>query len=226
MRKVAVCDIDGTIFRSSLLIELFRKMGEEKFFPSSVKRVDLREYRKWQNREGTYEAYVRKVVELYHSHIKGIALKQVMKVSDRILQIHRQRVYRYTRDKIRQLAKTHFLLAISHSPYFIVKPFCTNMGFDKVYAPLYRVNKQGLFTGEMEHEDLIFSKDKVLERAIEKEHLTLRGSVGIGDTESDIPFLSMVESPIAFNPNYALWKTAKKNKWKVVVERKDMIYEM
>jgi len=33
---------------------------------------------------------------------------------------------------------------------------------------------------------------KVLLRAVEKEGLTLAGSVGVGDTESDIAFLKMV----------------------------------
>ena len=72
--------------------------------------------------------------------------------------------------------------------------------------------------------DLIIDKAKVLKRAIEKEKLTLGGSVGVGDTESDIAFLKMVENPICFNPNKKLYQYAKRAGWKVIVERKDVIY--
>jgi len=91
---------------------------------------------------------------------------------------------------------------------------------------IYEVDKSEVFTGNVEYEDLIKRKDKILKRAIEKENLTLRGSVGVGDTESDIAMLKMVSRPIAFNPNKKLYQAAKKNRWEIVLERKDMIYKL
>lgn len=223
-KKVAVFDIDGTIFRSSLLIELFRELVENRIFPPRSQRVYLEEFRRWLERYGSYEDYIGKVVESYRMHIKEAPLKEVMEISDRLILFHKNRVYTYTRDLVRKLSKTHFLLAISHSPYHVVEPFCRSWGFDKVYAQIYKVDESGRFTGAVEHEDIIAHKDKVLERAVEKERLTLKGSVGVGDTESDIAFLKMVEQPLAFNPNRGLWEVARRKKWKVVVERKDMIY--
>src|SRR5258708_31586089 len=35
-------------------------------------------------------------------------------------------------------------------------------------------------------------------------------SLGVGDTESDVPFLEMVASPICFNPNKRLYRHAKR----------------
>ena len=34
------------------------------------------------------------------------------------------------------------------------------------------------------------------------------------------------ENPICFNPNQKLYRFAKLNKWKVVVERKDVMYDI
>jgi len=56
--------------------------------------------------------------------------------------------------------------------------------------------------------------------------LTFEGSYGVGDTESDISFLKLVENPIAFNPNQNLKAAAEKEQWKIVVEKKDVIYEI
>jgi phosphoserine phosphatase len=38
--------------------------------------------------------------------------------------------------------------------------------------------------------------------------------------------LEAVENPIAFNPNQTLYNHAKKRGWEIVVERKDVIYEL
>jgi phosphoserine phosphatase len=54
----------------------------------------------------------------------------------------------------------------------------------------------------------------------------MKGSYGIGDTESDVKFLEVVENPIAFNPNENLRKIAEKKGWRIVVEKKDVVYEI
>ena len=36
----------------------------------------------------------------------------------------------------------------------------------------------------------------------------------------------MVAQPICFNPNMNLYRYAKRYEWKVVVERKDVVYEL
>ena len=100
------------------------------------------------------------------------------------------------------------------------------MGFDKMYGLIYEIDRQKRFTGKILHAELISDKAEILKRAIEKEKLTLKGSVGVGDTESDITFLKMVEKPICFNPNQKLYQYAKRAGWKIIVERKDVIYHL
>ncbi len=225
-RKFAVFDIDGTIFRSSLLIELVEKFIEEGLFPYQARALFTEEYQRWLDRNGSYADYIDKVVQAYGDCIKGVKLSDALDISDRLMIFHKNRVYTFTRDLVKKLAKTHFLLAISHSPYHVVEPFCREWGFNKVYAMMYEVDNSGIFTGNVEYEDLIKDKGKILERAIAKESLTLNGSIGAGDTESDIPMLKMVSRPIAFNPNRKLYQVAKRNRWEIVIERKDMIYRL
>ena len=120
----------------------------------------------------------------------------------------------------------YYLLGISHSPKFIVDGFGYELGFDKTYGTFYETGASDRFTGAVIDEHLIMNKSAILKRAVEKESLTLVGSYGVGDTESDISMLELVETPIAFNPNRLLYRHAKKHEWKVVVERKDVIYEI
>jgi len=225
-RKVAVFDIDGTIFRSSLLLELVEALIQARVFSKYAQAHYLDTWEKWRDREGSYGEFIESVIRAYLHYIKGIRRADVWKVAERVIDIQKNRTYRYTRDLVKKLCKTHFLLAISHSPYEVVAPFAKTWGFEKTYAMVYEVDKRVRFTGKTMYEDIIFDKSKVLKRAIEHNNLSLKGSMGVGDTESDISFLEMVENPIAFNPSSELYKVAKKRKWDIIVERKDVIYEI
>lgn len=224
-RKVAVFDIDGTIFRSSLLIELTDALIQEGIFPSVVTKIYKNAYRGWLERKDSYDKYIQAVILAFESHIKGTSHSKFKKIAKQVAAFHKNRVYRFTRDLVKRLKKSgFFLLAISHSPLEIVQEFCAHLGFNKVYGRVIEVDKRGRMTGKLLHPELILNKDRILARAVEKHNLTLRGSVGVGDTGSDISFLSMVTRPICFNPNQKLYEHAKKKQWTIAVERKDVIY--
>lgn len=228
--KVAIFDIDGTVFRSSLLVELIEALVAEGIFPKGARNHYADSWRRWQARAGSaksgfsYYEYISNVVLAYRKCIAGVRRAEVWRVAEKVVSFHKIRLYRFTRDLIKKFGRTHFLLAVSHSPYEAVAPFAKSLGFDKVYAQVYEVDRRVRFTGRVLYEDIIFNKGKVLRRAVEKENLTLKGSIGVGDTESDISFLKLVERPIVFNPSMKLYRYAKKHGWEVVVERKDVIY--
>lgn len=232
LKKIAIFDIDGTVFRSSLLVELIESLIAAGIFPPGVKKHYAEAWKRWQARTGSaksgfsYYEFITNVVFAYRQHIKGVRRADVWKIAERVVEFHKVRLYRYTRDLLKRLRKTHYLLAISHSPYEAVAPFARSLGFDKVYAMVYEVDGRVRFTGRVLYEDIILHKGKVLERALKKGNFTLAGSVGVGDTESDISFLEKVEMPIAFNPSMKLYRHARKKRWKIVVERKDVIYKL
>ena len=226
-KKVAIFDIDGTIFRSSLLIELVEAMIAERVFPVSMRKSYAREYKNWLDRRDSYEKYIDAVVGSFNLNIAGVKHRDFMRVGKKVIDFRKNRVYCYTRGLIRDLKKKkYFLLAISHSPMEIVQGFARELGFDKVYGRIYEHDRRGKFTGRVLCDELIRDKGSVLERAAQKENLTLRGSAGVGDTESDIKFLKMVDRPVCFNPNSKLYHYARRRGWEIVVERKDVIYHL
>ncbi len=226
-KKVAIFDIDGTIFRSSLLIELVEALIADGHFPASAKKSYEREYKKWLDRNDTYDKYIMAVVAVFMKNIKGLAYKDFLTTGKKMLAGKKNMVYRYTRDLIKDLKKRgYFLLAISQSPKGILDPFCKELGFDKTYGRIYELGPQDCFTGKITDVHLIANKANIVKRAIEKENLTLKNSIAVGDTDDDIPMLELVENPICFNPNQKLYRYAKLNGWKIFVERKDVIYEI
>jgi len=226
-QKVAIFDVDGTIFRSSLLIQVVNRLIEIGEFPEDSSKVFAREHERWLDREGDYQEYIDAVVHTFLTHLKGIYYGVLADAAEDVVNSQWKRTYRYTRDLLQQLKeKDYYLLAVSHSPKTVLDKFCPRLGFDKVYGTMYEIGPQDCFTGNVVDPHLIYNKAAIISRAIEKEGLTLAHSVGVGDTESDIPMLELVARPICFNPNKKLYRYAKLKKWKVVVERKDVIYEL
>ena len=226
-RTCAFFDIDGTVFRSSLLIELVNYLVEQGHFPTEAQDRYKRELYAWQNREGSFEKYIDAVVETFMEHIRGLPFADLAEAGQVVIAAHQHHTYRYTRDLITTLKRDGFyLVAISQSPKSILDAFCGELGFDKVYGRFYELGPSDRLTGVVVDEHLIANKANIVRRVVEREHLTLAGSIGVGDTEGDIPMLDLVENPICFNPNRALYEYAKLQDWRIVVERKDVIYEL
>jgi HAD superfamily hydrolase (TIGR01490 family) len=225
-RPVAFFDIDGTVFRSSLLVELVESLVHDGVFPSDAQAGYARELRAWQNREGTYESYIGAVVTTFLKHIKGVHYGVFADIGQRIVETQSKRVYRYTRDLIAELKKdNYYIVAISQSPKTILDVFCQQYGFDKVYGRMYEIGPQDCFTGLVTDQHLIENKANIVKRVFEHNpNLTRAHSVAVGDTDGDISLLEVVDRPICFNPNQALLHHARRCGWKVVVERKDVIY--
>lgn len=226
-QKVAFLDIDGTVFRSSLLVELVEALIAAELFPESARAGYEKQHQAWHNREGTYESYLNALVKVFMQNIKGVHYGDFADTGRAVVEANQKRVYRYTRDLIGKLKKqNYFVVAISQSPKTILDDFCSEYGFDKVYGRMYEIGPTDKFTGVVTDEEVIANKANVIKRVLENEDFTIDNSVAVGDTESDTSMLDMVAMPICFNPNNALFQHAKRMGWKVVVERKDVIYEL
>lgn len=227
MQKAAFFDIDGTVFRSSLLIELVEGCIREGIFSSDARKGYEREFIDWKNREGSYEEYIYAVIHAFMEHIRGVRYADFADIGRNVVAEQGKYMYRYTRDLIADLlGKDYYLVAISQSPKSVLDEFCARLGFHKVYGRIYELGPQDRFTGVVIDEELISNKALIVKRVLDKEGLSQEGSIGVGDTEGDIPLLESVEMPICFNPNMALYTYAGEKKWPVVVERKDVVYTL
>ena len=223
--KLAIFDVDGTIFRKNLHFELLTQMIYSRIFKKTSKEELNELYRDWINQKHTYEQHRDKMVQIYEKNIIGCEERDVKKIAEKVISANYQRVHIFTRNLIKKLRKDHHLLMISGSPIEIVSSYAENFKFDDFFGSIYEINEQGFYTGR-EIFVPVLDKGKVVEEFIGDRNFSLKDSVGVGDTESDAKFLELVERPIAFNPNKELKKIAEKNDWEIVVERKDVIYKI
>lgn len=224
-RKLAVFDLDGTIFRNSLLIELHWELVKEGVFSRSVLHTLDRYYHNWVNRRGEYEDYLSQVIKLFDRQVVGIPAAVVRHAARRVVRQQKNIVYRFTRDLLQKIKKDHILIAISGSPVEAVREFTRYWKFDYVLGTEMEI-KKGYYTGQ---KSVVHSLDKKgsLRTLLQAHGLVKQPlALAVGDTEADVGILELAAKPICFNPNQKLYQIAKKQHWEVVVERKNVIYEM
>ncbi len=225
-RPFAVFDIDGTLIRWQLyhaVADSLVKLG----YIAPVKYQAIKDARMiWKRRESTesYKQYELKLVELYSQILSEITVQQFENAAQAVFDEYKDQIYTYTRDLVAKLRKEGYLLfAISGSQEQIIAKMADYYGFNDFSA---RVDEQkgGRFTGISKTP--IFHKDETLKELASKHNATFGDSIGVGDSATDIKMLELVENPIAFNPESVLFEHAKQEGWKIVVERKNVIYEL
>ena len=226
-RKIAIFDIDGTIFRKNLQFELINELSWMDIFPRNVRDQIVVLYTNWLEHKGSYEQYRAGLVALYEKHIKGCKLEDVQRASRGVVSFHQDRTYVFAEQIIKKLkAENYHIIAISGSPIEIVREYDRlHLHFDEVFGSVYGLDEKNVYTGETHYEPVRNKGDLVKQYVYENE-LTMEDSYGMGDTSSDASFLELVENPIAFNPNEELKNIAQEKGWRIVVEKKDVIWEM
>lgn len=225
-KPFAVFDIDGTLIRWQLyhaIADALAKTGsiDSKTYDS------IRDARMlWKQRSGpeSFKLYQQRLVEAYEKVLLNLSVKQFKEAVEAVFEEYKDQVYTYTRDLLKVLkAKKYLLFAISGSQTEIIIKIANYYGFDEYIGSTY-LHKHGKFTGEVTF--AFDKKDTILRDMVAKHNASWDKSIAVGDSAIDINMLEAVEKPIAFNPERRLFEHARSKEWKIVVERKNMIYEL
>lgn len=227
INKYAVFDLDGTLIRWQLFHSVVDYLGESGKLPKDVYSSVIESRNIWRERKHSeaFKSYENEIIDAYEGVVKDLSLYEFEDIAKKVFNKHKDHVYVYTRNLMKTLHDNGYMIfAVSGSFDQIVKMIAKYYGFDDSAGSKHFI-KEGKFTGEL---DVVQSKRKV-EKIIELENiygLSKSGSIAIGDSMGDIDMLSYVENPIVFNPVKDLFEEAKKRHWKIVIERKNTIYEL
>lgn len=225
-KKFAVFDIDGTVARTSLYLATVHAMIRRGMLPKrDVEKIE-EALQHWLARSDDlgFERYSQVCIEALNTALPTIKLSAYISVTEEVLNKFSYKIYRYTTQLIKDLkSKDYLIFAVSGSEMSIVAKFCQTHGFDDWIGNTYE-HDGTYFTGVMGST----FKDKTLyiDQLIQKHNCTAKSSIAVGDTHGDTEMLAYVENPIAFNPNRTLYEHAQAQGWKIVVERKNVVYEL
>ncbi|WP_251859975.1 HAD-IB family hydrolase [Clostridium sp. Marseille-Q2269] len=233
MNIAAFFDIDGTLYREGLITEVFKKLVKHEVIDPERWYNEVRpEYVKWDKRQGNYDNYLLKMAEIYIEAIRGLHKSQVEFIAKKVVEQKGDRVYTFTRDSIKwHKEQGHKIITISGSPYELVKEMASKYGFDDFRGAEYLLNKENIYTGDVIPMWDSESKQNAINELVEKYHIDLNKSYAYGDTSGDFSMFKIVENPVCVNPTKELiGKVIEdekvKEKTRIIVERKDMIYRL
>lgn len=225
-RKFAVFDIDGTLFRSGLYREVVFELMKDSVISADIIERTEEKLREWRHRTHSraFEEFELALTSGLDSQLKSIKTSDYDKAAQRVIEAQADNVYVFTRDLLKRLKNEgYFTIAISGSQLELVEPFAKKYGFDDWTGQWWERGDE-YFTGRITKTHT--GKDVLLQAFIDKHGLTLEDSWAIGDSNGDVGMLRMVEHPVVFNPTHELMKTAMEDNWDIVVERKNVIYEL
>ena len=223
MKKLAIFDIDGTLFRWQLFFSLVFELQRRGVFSEEISVSIDENFRNWQGRQSDWRTLSAVVVGALLDNLNSIDTVVYRDAVDSVIENEGHKIYNYTLSLSKQLkSEGYTLLAITGSMQEISEKFAANYGFDYCIGETYH-QADGKFTGDVR---TVYSrKDEVLREFLEEhpDH-TLKGSVAVGDSHWDAKLLREVDRPIAFNPDEVLLDEATERGWEIVVERKNIAY--
>ncbi|MGL4990716.1 MAG: HAD-IB family hydrolase [Sarcina sp.] len=233
-KKIAAFfDIDGTIYREGLITEVFKKIikyelvkGEK--WENEVKPAFL----KWDKRQGDYDEYLLKMVDIYIDAIKGLKKYHIDHIAKTVIEQKGDRVYTFTRERIKwHKEQGHVVIAISGSPIELVKEMAEKYGMNDFRGTIYEITDEDTYSGEIKPMWDAVSKQNAIKELTEKYNIDLSNSFAYGDTSGDFTMFENVGNPYAINPTRELLGKVQnceeiKNKINVIVERKDVTYKI
>ena len=226
-RPYAVFDIDGTLIRWQLYHAVADAMVKRSIIDPKPYREVLAARDDWKTRQAnnSFNEYEKSLIKLIENAIIGLDYEIFRQVCADVVKKYENQVYTFTRDLIAKLKNNNYLIfAISASPVELVSLVAGRYDFDDYGASTFKVNngkldgRESLLLGE--------AKSHRLSQLIARHNADTNNSLAVGDTEGDIALLSRVDTPIAFNPSKELFDHAKTQGWTVVVERKNVVYQL
>ena len=232
-KTVAFFDIDGTIFRNSLMIEHFKKLIKYEVINPAIWYTKVKKvYQEWDSRFGDFEQYLEVLAGVYIDELKGVNKSYIEFIANQVISVNGDMVYKYSRDQIEWHKKQgHKVFFISGSPDFLVSKMAEKYDVTEYRGTVYEVDENNEFTGEIRRMWDSESKQKIIDELILKYDVDLENSFAYGDTTGDLSMLRMVGNPVAINPNKPLFLAIRgdkelSNKVSIIVERKNVIYKL
>ncbi len=212
-RKIALFDIDGTIYEGYIIYLLAEYQLREKTINKDCLDELYKDSELYKVGKIDYETLVAELLIHWAKGLKGISYNTVLEQTERFLEDEGNRFFPSLKPVITLLEKTYDIYFVTGEPKFVAQ----------IASKLYKIT--GFLSSELEIEGGIFTgrvrsflarreEKEIVIKQLLKDH-DLKFSFALGNAEGDIEILSSVDFPICINPTPGLEKIAKRKNWKI-----------
>lgn len=213
--RLAVLDLDGTLYAGTLGIDLLYELTREKLFQPEAFEKALHTLESYVQGELGREELAARIYSLYGEGIIGLTQDQVSHAAAVAWERNKHRVFPFVAELLSTLTRRGYTTVLmTGSPSEIVSQFTRTYALDHVYAADFQLHA-GRYTGQLQ-----FSpggagqKRRMLQRLSKALDADLGTSLVLGDSESDFEMFDLVGVPIAMNAQGHLSLQLQSQGWK------------
>jgi HAD superfamily hydrolase (TIGR01490 family) len=213
--KAAIFDLDGTLIRGALGLELARKLAAATA-PIALKELEqvLVEY---QRGSISHEQMTRRAHSIYAHGLASLPVGMVEEAANEVWQRAGRTLHHYARPLIAGLRNAGFtVLLISGSPRETVKRAAADLEVDRWSAATLQVRDGRYTTRLTAAPGLVGGKLSALHGCANDIAIDLAHSIAIGNSPSDAELLEIVGHPFAFEPDAELRQLATDRGWPII----------
>lgn len=211
MKKIALFDLDRTIYNAHSFLELAEyviKKGRVKQETWDDIQNLLKEYKLGN---ATYSDTANKLLVTFAKELDGQKYEDLYSDVYAFFINNKQNFYSYFEKILPTLHRNYDVFIITTNAQYVAQAIVDLFGLEGFIASEFEV-VEGVFTGKVT-KSLANGKSMVRDLL---EKYGKEGSVACGDSENDIGMLELVDHPICINPTDKLREFADKNGWRLV----------
>lgn len=198
--KLAVLDLDGTLYSGTLGIDLLNELARQKLFQPKALEKALQILEAYVQGELGREDLAAHIYALYGEGIAGLTQEQVVQAAAASWERSKHRVFPFVGELLSTLStRGYTTVLMTGSPTEIVSQFTRTYAFDHVYAAGFQL-QEGRYTGKLLSSPAGAGRKRSMLQRLEKElEVDLSASLVLGDSENDFEMFDLVGVPIAMN---------------------------
>jgi alcohol-forming fatty acyl-CoA reductase len=213
--KLAILDLDGTLYAGTLGIDLLNELTRQKLFQPKAFEKALQVMEAYVCGELGREELAVHIYRLYGEGIVGLTQEQVVRAAAEVWEHSKHRVFPFVGELLSTLSRRGYTTVLmTGSPTEIVSQFTRSYVFDRVYAAGFQL-QEGRYTGRLQSSPAVAGQKRSMLQRISRElEADLSASLVLGDSENDFEMFDLVGVPIAMNLQGALSLQFQSRGWK------------
>lgn len=213
-RKIALVDIDKTIFDGYILFPLIKSLAETGVMsPAKAVKVDDL-YLDYKEKKIDYETFARLVLIEWALGLKGVHISTVEGQTRDLVNEQLQHFFPFVNELFESLRPSHNIYFTTGEPQFVAEAVNKIFSVDGYLSTEFEVDNE-IFTGGIQA-FLASKNDKQLAVSKLGSSHNFSNSFAFGDSEADIEMLESVEHAFPINPSPGLREVATIKGWEIV----------
>ncbi len=216
--KLAVLDVDDTLYPGALAVSLFKEQIKKDLFNRHINRALLNIYKAYKEEKSKDRDVSLEAVEVFAKGMNGIAKKDLTSLADKVWAKEKNNFFPFVEDLISLLRSKDLTPAfLSGSPSLMIEKAADRFGIEVWWGSQFET-KDSIYTGKIVKDVSPLSgedKVRILKDYAQKIPINWSDSFAIGDSIRERGVFNLVGKPCAFEPGKNLEELAKQKGWPI-----------